>query len=85
MIISTQALVVVIAITAIVLLISLGTMLVKKSFLLLVKGPENWPIETDKLREGLSQETRHPEQRQALVDETVAGARAAHRREAPNL
>lgn len=38
MIISTQALVVVIAIIAIVLLIALGMMLMKRSFLLLVKG-----------------------------------------------
>ncbi|BBX82443.1 hypothetical protein [Mycolicibacterium aubagnense] len=44
MIISTQALVVVIAIIAIVLLIALGTMLMKWSFLLLVKGRAKRPI-----------------------------------------
>lgn len=86
MIISTQTLVVVIAITAVVLLIWLGTMLMKRSFLLLVKGRAKWPIETDKLCEGSAQDTHHPQQRQALVDETAASAaRAAHRSEAPNL
>ncbi len=43
MIISTQALIVVIAIAAIVLLIALGAMLMKKSVILLVKGRANRP------------------------------------------
>ena len=43
MIISTDALIVVIAISVIALLIALGAMLMKKSFLLLVKGRASRP------------------------------------------
>ena len=46
MIISTEALIVVIAISAIALLIALGAMLMKKSFLLIVKGRANRPTLT---------------------------------------
>jgi hypothetical protein len=72
---STHVLIIAIAIAAIVILIALGTVLVKKSFVLLISGREHRQVGACTIGETTRQETRQVTEREVLAAETATRAR----------